>query len=263
MSDPEYAGALVDLDGTVYLGDRLLPGADGAVASLRDRDVAVLFVTNKAIERRETYCEKLTELGVPVSLDDVITSGAMTAQYLATHHPSEPVFVVGEDPLRRELEAAGLQLVETPEAAGVLLASMDRGFDYERLSAAHRAMEAASTFIATNPDRTCPTENGEIPDCAAMVGAIEGASGRDLERVIGKPSQTAIDASMDRLKLAPEQCLMVGDRLETDIEMGNRAGMTTVLVLTGVTDRSAVERSSIQPDYVIDSIADIGSVVGA
>jgi len=263
MSDGHFAGALLDLDGTVYLGDQLLPGADGAVTSLRDGGVSVLFLTNKAIERRETYCRKLTELGVPADEEDVITSGAMTAQYLATHHPSDPVFVVGEEPLERELEAAGLELTDTPEAAGVLLASMDRRFDYERLSAARRAVEAASTFIATNPDRTCPTETGEIPDCAAMVGAIEGASGRELERVIGKPSQTAIDASMDRLGLAPEQCLIVGDRLETDIEMGNRAGMTTVLVLTGVTDRRTVAASSIQPDHVIDSVADLGSVVGA
>lgn len=261
--DREYAGALVDLDGTVYLGDRLLPGADAAVASLRDRGVSVLFLTNKAIERRATYCEKLTRLGVPAGAEDVITSGAMTAEYLAAHHPADTVFVVGEEPLRQELEAAGLELTDTPEGAGVVLASMDREFDYERLSAAHRAMASADTFIATNPDRTCPTENGEIPDCAAMVGAIEGASGRDLERVIGKPSQTAIDASMDRLGLAPDRCLMVGDRLETDIEMGNRAGMTTVLVLTGVTDRQTVEESSIQPDHVIDSIADIGRVVGA
>jgi predicted HAD superfamily phosphohydrolase YqeG len=99
LRDREYAGALVDLDGTVYLGDQLLPGADTAVASLRDRGVSVLFLTNKAIERRATYCEKLTRLGVPAGEEDVITSGAMTAEFLAAHHASAPVFVVGEQPL--------------------------------------------------------------------------------------------------------------------------------------------------------------------
>lgn len=263
MREAVFEGALVDLDGTVYLGERLLPGAADAVAALRKRGIAVMFLTNKAIERRRDYCEKLRDLGIPVETNGVITSGTMAAQYLASHHPSEPVFIVGEDPLRRELEAEGVEIALSPDETGVLLASMDRGFDYERLSEAVRAMERATTFIATNPDRTCPTENGPIPDCAAMVGAIEGATGRELQRVIGKPSQTAIETSMDRLGLPPERCLMVGDRLETDIEMGNRAGMTTVLVLSGVTDRRTVDRSSIKPDHVIDSLADIGSVVGA
>jgi len=264
MSVPgDYAGALVDLDGTVYRGERLLPGADAGVATLRDRTGGVVFVTNKAIERRAAYCAKLERLGVPVSPEEVVTSGWMTAEYLATHHPDEPVFVVGEAPLRRELEERDLELATTPEETGVLLASMDREFDYARLSAARRALDGTTPFLATNPDRTCPTEDGEIPDCAAMVGAIEGATGRELGRVIGKPSRTAVDAATARLGAEPGRCLMVGDRLETDVAMGNRAGMTTVLVLTGVTDHETVERSPIQPDHVIDGLSDVGRVLEA
>lgn len=259
----DYEGAIVDLDGTVYRGERLLAGADAGVAALRERTGGVVFVTNKAIERREAYRAKLERLGVPVAPEEVVTSGWMTAEYLATHHPDEPVFVVGEAPLRRELEERGLDLARTPEETGVVLASMDREFDYARLSAASRAIAGATAFLATNPDRTCPTEDGEIPDCAAMVGAIEGATGRELGRVIGKPSQTAIDAATSRLGAAPERCLMIGDRLETDVTMGNRAGMTTVLVLTGVTDRETVEGSPIQPDHVIDGLSDVGRVLGA
>lgn len=261
MSDA-YDGAIVDLDGTVYLGDRLIPGADRAVESLRGNGIAVLFVTNKAVERRAAYREKLGELGVPTSEGEIMTSGGMTAAYLARHHADDPVLVVGEDPLRQELSERGLRLADDPDEATVLLASMDRGFDYERLTAALHAMDGDTTFLATNPDRTCPTANGEIPDCGAMVGAIEGATGRELDRVIGKPSVTAIDAAVAALDVEADRCLVIGDRLETDVRMGNRAGMTTVLVLSGVTDRETVDRSSIQPDHVVDSLADVEVVVG-
>ncbi|HKJ58763.1 MAG TPA: HAD-IIA family hydrolase [Halobacteriales archaeon] len=263
MGSPRYDGAVVDLDGTVYLGDRLIPGADGGVAALRDSGVSVLFVTNKAIERRAAYRDKLRRLGVQARTEDVMTSSAMTASYLAEHHPEAPIFVVGEAPLRRELTERNLRLTDDPDEAAVLLASMDRQFDYERLTDALHAMDDDTVFLATNPDRTCPTENGEIPDCGAVVGAIEGATGQELHGVIGKPSQTAIDAASSALDVAPERCLVIGDRLETDIRMGNRAGMTTVLVLSGVTDRETVERSSIRPDHVVDSLADVAEVLSA
>lgn len=261
MSPPPFDGVLMDLDGTVYLGEELIPGADAAISTLRDLDIPVLFVTNKAVERRETYCEKLNALGIPTAPEDVLTSGAMTASYLARNHPGDSIFVVGEDPLREELGQAGLRLTDRPAETEVLLASMDRQFDYRTLTDALHALDDTTTFIATNPDRTCPTETGEIPDCAAMVGAIEGATGHELERVIGKPSQTAIDAAFSRLGVEPASSLMVGDRLSTDVVMGNRAGMTTVLVLSGVTDRETLEESTIEPDYVLDSVADLGAVL--
>lgn len=261
MADPPFEGAVVDLDGTVYLGSRLIPGADDGVAALRAAGLGVVFFTNKAIDRRETYCEKLSGLGVPAESEDVITSAAMTAEYLAAHHPDEPVFVVGEAPLREELEERGLRLTDEPDETGVVLASMDRRFDYGRLTDALHAMEGAAAFVATNPDRTCPTADGEIPDCAAVVGAIEGATGREVETVVGKPSTTAIDVAATRLGVEVDRCLMVGDRLETDVLMGNRAGMTTVLVLSGVTDRETLRGSSTRPDHVVDSLADIGTVL--
>lgn len=263
MGSPPYEGAIVDLDGTVYLGDSLISGADRGVAALRESGAAVLFVTNKAIERRAVYRDKLGKLGVPARTEDVMTSSAMAGSYLAEHHPRARVFVVGETPLRRELADHDVRLTDDPDEAAVLLASMDRQFDYDRLTDALHAMDDDTVFLATNPDRTCPTENGEIPDCGAMVGAIEGATGHELHGVLGKPSQTAIDAASTALGVASERCLVVGDRLETDVRMGNRAGMTTVLVLTGVTDRKTLERSSIRPDHVVDSLADVGEVLSA
>ncbi|MFC5367263.1 HAD-IIA family hydrolase [Salinirubrum litoreum] len=261
MTDPPVEGALVDLDGTVFRGDPLIEGADDAVATLRAAGVSVLFLSNKATRRRAAFAEKLRRLGIDVDDDGIVNSALIAASYLETHHPDDPVFVVGEPPLRDELRAHGLTLTDDPEEAAVVLASMDRQFDYGTLTKALHAVDEETVFLATNPDRTCPTEGGEIPDCAGVVGAIEGVTGTDLDRYLGKPAQTAVDAALSGLDLPASRCLMVGDRLETDVRMANRAGMTSVLVLTGVTDRETLARSSIQPDYVLESIADIGQVL--
>ena len=261
MSSSSFAGALVDLDGTVFRGDPLIEGADDAVETLRAAEISVLFLSNKATRRRAAFAEKLRRLGIEVDDDDIINSALIAASYLETHHPEDPIFVVGEPPLREELRAHGLHLTRDPEETSVLLASMDRQFDYGTLTKALHAVDEETVFLATNPDRTCPTEGGEIPDCAGVVGAVEGVSGEALDRNLGKPAQTAVDAALRALDVPAARCLMVGDRLETDIRMANRAGMTSVLVLTGVTDRETLDRSSIQPDYVLESIADIDRVV--
>jgi arabinose operon protein AraL len=254
-------GAIVDLDGTVYRGEELLPGADRGVELLREGDAGVLFVTNKPIERRDSYCEKLNRLDIPCGSGDVITSATVTADYLAAEYPESVSYVVGEEPLREELRDAGLAVTEDPADASVVVASMDREFDYAALSDAMAAIDEETLFIATNPDRTCPVADGEIPDAAGMIGAIEGVTGQDLDGLMGKPSETIMRTAMGRLGVDPGQCFMIGDRLETDMEMGNRAGMTTVLVLTGVTTREDVAESSVSPDYVIDSLGDIGEVM--
>lgn len=261
MSGQQIEGALVDLDGTVYLGGDLIPGARNAIQTLRERGVSVLFLSNNTTKRRGDYVEKLDKLGIPATIDDILNSASVTASYLADHHPTDAIFVVGEEPLREELRGAGLAVTDRPEEADVVLASMDREFDYDTLTASIRAIGPDTAFLATNPDRTCPTERGEIPDCGAITGAIEGGSGGTLDRVLGKPAQTTVDAATDAIGVDASRCLMIGDRLETDIRMGNRAGMTTVLTLTGVTDRATLERTDEQPDYVIVSLAEIGTVL--
>ncbi|WP_135806555.1 HAD-IIA family hydrolase [Halorussus marinus] len=255
-----YDGAVIDLDGTVYRGGDLLAGADIGIEALRRR-TAVAFVSNKAIERRADYARKLTDLGVPTEPGEVLNSGAMTADLLAREYPDRAALVVGEAPLVADLEAAGVRVTETPADAGVVVASMDRSFDYETLTAAMNALDGDAAFVATNPDRTCPVADGEIPDAAGMIGAIEGVTGRELDAVAGKPSPTAMTAATNLLEADPGDCLLVGDRLETDIEMGERAGMTTVLVLTGVTDEADLREATVEPDYVLDSLASIETVL--
>ncbi|WP_049987800.1 HAD-IIA family hydrolase [Halobellus rufus] len=260
MSDG-YEAAILDLDGTVYLGDGLIDGAERSIETLRESLGSVLFLTNKAISRRRDYSEKLRGLGVDTSVDDVVNSGWVTAQYVREHHPDARAYVVGESPLLAEFHDAGIETTDEP--GDLLVASMDRQFDYEKLDTAMRTLENGAPFLATNPDRTCPTADGEIPDAAGMIGAIEGVTGETVDEVLGKPSPTMIETALDVVGVDPEACLMVGDRIETDIRMGERAGMTTVLVLSGVTDRETLAASDVDPDFVLESIAGIGEVLGA
>lgn len=260
MTESGYEAAILDLDGTVYRGDRLIDGADRSIHRLREEGTQVLFLTNKAIARRSDYSQKLTKLDVPADIGDVINSGWVTARYVADKHPDREALVIGETPLVEELQGAGIETTTTTPGE-LLVVSMDREFTYGKLDLALQTLEEGIPFLATNPDRTCPTENGAIPDAAGMIGAVEGITDRSVDAVLGKPSVTMLETALSEVESDPADCLMVGDRLETDIEMGERAGMTTVLVLSGVTDRETVADSPITPDYVLDSIADIGTVL--
>ena len=255
-----YKAAIVDLDGTVYLGDSLIPGADTGVATLREREIDVLFLTNNAIERRQDYIKKLTEFGLAANLENVINSGWITARYAADHYPDRRAFVIGEDPLVDELETAGLAVTQH-EPGDLLVVSMDRKFTYEKLRLGLRTLESGAPFLATNPDRTCPTGRKPIPDAAGMIGAVEGVSGRVVDQMLGKPSAMMAKTALSKLSADPSECLMIGDRLKTDIKMGNRAGMETALVMSGVTDSTMLSASNAAPDYVLDSLADIGAVL--
>ena len=256
-----FQGYIFDLDGTIYLGERAIPGAPETVRRLRQAGCRVTFVSNKPLEPRERYAEKLTRLGIPTEPADVLTSGHVLGRWLAAEAAGARVFVVGEPPLLAELAAFGLQITngaEHSEEADFVVAAFDRTLDYRKLNTAFQAIRQGARFVATNADRTCPVEGGEIPDAAAVIGAIEGCTGKQVELVAGKPSALIIEAGLARMGgLSPEQCLVVGDRLETDVVMAQRAGAASAVVLTGVTRREHLARSPIQPDYVLESVADI------
>jgi len=261
MSATGYEAAVLDLDGTVYLGDRLIPGVDAGIRRLRASVGPVRFLTNKAIARRRDYSEKLGRFGIDAERRHVINSGWVTAQYVSDRYPGSEAFVVGERPLVDEFHDAGVDT--TTDAPGdLVVASMDREFDYEDLDVALRTLRGGDApFLATNPDRTCPTESGAVPDAAGMIGAIEGVTGRTVDEVLGKPSARMVELTLEEVGVDPADCLMVGDRIETDILMGERAGMTTVLVLSGVTDREMIPEAAADPDYVLESLAEIEDVL--
>ena len=199
-------------------------------------------------------------MGIPASPKDVINSSLVLAQYLVCEMAEAMVFIIGEQPLLDEMAAAGLSLSNDPEKIEVVVASFDRTFDYRKLDIGYQALRRGARFFATNADHTCPVEGGDIPDAAAVIGALEGCSGRKVELVAGKPSTMIVDMVLEHLGLEASDCLMVGDRLETDIFMGNKAGMSTALVLTGVTSREALTSSSILPDFVLESIAEVSGL---
>ncbi|MBU1661273.1 MAG: HAD-IIA family hydrolase [Chloroflexi bacterium] len=256
----KFRGYIFDLDGTIYLGENAIPGAPEIIAELRQRGCGVVFISNKPLQPREVYAQKLTRLGIPTSTDDVINSTLVLIQYLLCEMPAAKVFVIGEQPLLDEMAAAGLSLSDKPDEIDVVIASFDRTFDYRKLNIGYQALRLGARFFATNADRTCPVEGGEIPDAAAVIGALEGCSRRKVELVAGKPSSLIVEVALERLGLPAKDCLMVGDRLETDMLMGNRAGMSTALVLTGVTQWADLSDSSVQPDYTLENVADIAYI---
>lgn len=251
------AGYLLDLDGTVYVGERLIPGADRAIAHLRELGRKVLFVSNKPLSSRRDYAEKLSSLGIPVQEDEVINSSYVLAQHLSREAPGARVFAIGELPLLVELCRADLDLCEDPEKIEYVIAAFDRTFDYRKLNIAFQALRRGAHFYATNPDRTCPVEGGEIPDAAAVIAALEATTGRKLEKTFGKPSRFMVEAALSILGFPADQCAMVGDRLETDMMMAKENGLLAILTLTGVTHRRDLASSPVQPDHVIAGIGDL------
>ncbi len=252
-----FQGYIFDLDGTIYLGPRVIDGAAATIRALRERGARVCFLSNKPVESRAHYAEKLRGFGIAADLTSVVNSSYVMARYLASRDPGAPVYVIGEPPLKEELTAAGLHVEADPTRVRYLIIAFDRTFDYRKLHDALIAVRHGARMLATNPDRTCPTEAGEIPDAAGMIGAVEGVTNRKVEVVVGKPNRIMLEVALERLGLPAGACLMVGDRLETDVAMGRAAGMPTALVLTGVTRRDELAAAPVRPDYVLESIQDL------
>jgi phosphoglycolate/pyridoxal phosphate phosphatase family enzyme len=249
-----HRGWLFDLDGTVYLGEALLPGAVKTIAALRADDRRVAFLSNKPLYTRADYADKLTRLGIPTAADDVVNSSIVLARHLQGLDPGAPVFVIGEPPLIGELRAHDFEVRDDAEVRWVVIA-FDRTFDYAKLNTALQAVRRHDArLIATNPDRTCPVEGGEIPDCAGMMAAVEAVTGKQVEVVVGKPSPIILQAALDALGVEAHDCVIVGDRIETDIVMGKTLGVATVLVLSGITREDDPRIVELQPDLVLPGI---------
>ncbi|HED04672.1 MAG TPA: HAD-IIA family hydrolase [Candidatus Fraserbacteria bacterium] len=251
------SGYLLDLDGTVYRGAKLIPGADRVIARLRARGRRLVFLSNKPLAPRRDYAEKLACLGVPAREEEVINSSYVMARYLARIAPHAPVYAIGEPPLIAELREAGLVISEDYEHIEYVVVAFDRTFDYQKLNLAFQAIRRGAHFVATNPDRTCPVEGGEIPDAAGMIAAVEAVTGKRVEEIVGKPSKIMIEAALAQLELPAARVAIVGDRLKTDIAMGQGSDLMTILTLTGVNSRDDLQKSAIQPDRVIGSLAEL------
>jgi len=255
---PAPLGYVFDLDGTVYLGDALLPGAAATIRALRDAGRRTLFLTNKPLERPGDYAVKLTRLGVPTDAADVVTSTDSLVHYLEGHPPGGPVLMLSEPLVATILVEAGHAVTDDPSSAAMVVVSWDRSFDYAKLERAFHAVRNGARIVATNPDPYCPGPDGPQPDCAAMLAALEACTERRAEAIVGKPSEHMAATLLARLGLPPAAVALVGDRLLTDVAMARRAGMWAVLVLTGATspaDLAAI--GAPQPDLVVDDIGQL------
>lgn len=265
-------GFVFDLDGTVYLGEAALPGAVETVAHLRENGKRVLFVSNKPLEPRTAYAAKLTRLGIPTDPDDVITSGYVLGYHLSKHLPDLRLYVIGETALLNELRGHGLHIVDEftdqdpkeviqPDGIDAVVVAFDRTLDYRKLNTAYQALLNGAHFYATNADKACPMPGGGIPDAGATITALEHITGRKLELLAGKPSHLIVDVALERLGLPAERCLMVGDRLETDIFMGQRSGMQTAVVLTGASSRQDAEKMDSPPTFILENIGELPGII--
>jgi 4-nitrophenyl phosphatase len=254
-------GVILDVDGTVVRGDEPIPGARTGLEWIDDVGLGRLFVSNNPTKPPEAYERRFERAGFAVRADEILTAATVTTTYLTEHHGDDRHYVVGEEGLRDLMRAAGLELVTDPSAATVLVASIDREFDYDDLATAMRVLRDDSVaFVGTDPDMVIPAAEGNVPGSGAVINAIAGAAGRDPDIVLGKPSDPARALVRSRLGLRPSECLVVGDRLDTDVAMGSMAGMTTALVTTGVTDEETLAASDVEPDYVLDSLAELSAV---
>ncbi|MFN8444310.1 MAG: HAD-IIA family hydrolase [Caldilineaceae bacterium] len=270
-------GFVFDLDGTVYLGESAIPGSVEGIAELRRRNKRVLFVSNKPLEPREKYAAKLTKLGIPTEPDDVITSAYVLGHHLAHHEPDLALYVIGEEGLRQELRGHGLNVLNeladqdpkqviNPAGIDAVVVAFDRTLDYRKLNTAYQALMRGAKFFATNADKMCPMPSVDglpagIPDAGGTIAALEHMTGRKLELLAGKPSTLTMQVAIDKVGIAPERMMMVGDRLETDIFMGQQAGMATAVTLTGVATRADVAQMERQPDFVINNLGEIPDLV--
>ena len=248
-------GLILDIDGTILRGNQAIPGAKEFIAELRRQGHLVVYVTN-ALESPSEQAERLSSAGVPATTDEIITAPQVLKAYLLQHLPDATIYVISDPPLPQEL-GLDYHISEDPNEIDAVVVSCDRNFNFHKLNIGFQALRCGAQFLAVNADATCPLPDGEIPDAGAVIGALEGCSNRKLDQVFGKPSSLIVKAALERLKLSTRECLIVGDSLESDISMGQQAGITTALVLTGVTQRENLVMAPVQPDYVLESITEL------
>ncbi|HKV58919.1 MAG TPA: HAD-IIA family hydrolase [Ktedonobacteraceae bacterium] len=250
-----YTTYLIDLDGVIYRGNALLPGAQEFVAWLDTNHMKYLYLTNNSFASGDQVLAKLTRLGISANAAHLLTAGQAAVQNIARRFPKGSVYVVGEEPLMELVKAQGLSVapIDSEEADAVLV-GLDRDFDYTKLTCAMNAVRAGAAFVTINRDPLLPVQGGFIPGTGSLAAAVEAASGISPE-VVGKPEPTLLYEAMHLLDSQPGETVMVGDGLGVDILAGKNAGTHTLLLLSGTTSREALAASTIKPDHVYDDLA--------
>jgi HAD superfamily hydrolase (TIGR01450 family) len=259
MPDKLFGGYVFDLDGTIYLGDELLPGAERLVLKLRELGKRVIFLSNNPTKDPKMYAEKLGKLGLKTPESEIVNTVVTMTEWLLQNHPDATVFPISEEPLKRSLAEAGIRMSEKAEEIDIVIASYDRGFEYSKLQIAFDAIwfYGRAMLVTTNPDRYCPFPGGRgEPDSAAIVAAIESCTGAKCQVNVGKPDPIMLHTIMGLIGLDAGDCVMTGDRLYTEIRMAKDAGMPSAVVLTGETTAGELEAELEEnlPDFTLERI---------
>jgi HAD superfamily hydrolase (TIGR01450 family) len=259
VPDRLYEGYVFDLDGTIYLGDELLPGAKRLILKLRELGKRVIFLSNNPTKDPKMYAEKLGELGLKTPASEIVNTVVTMTEWLLRNQPDATVFPISEEPLKNSLGEAGIRISEDPEEIDIVIASYDRGFDYRKLQIAFDAIwfYKRAMLVTTNPDRYCPLPGGRgEPDAAAIVAAIEACTGTKCHVNVGKPDPIMLETIIDLIGPDAKECVMSGDRLYTEIRMAKRAGMPSAVVLTGETTKRDLAGEPVEnlPDYTLERI---------
>ncbi len=250
---------LLDLDGTVYKGKTAISGTVEALEKLRERGIRFFFISNAATQSRIGVVERLAAMGIRSAKEEIYNSSYATAMYLGENFPNRTVFCFGEEGMKEEFRAHGIKTVEE-ESADIVVVSLDRTVNYQKITACYRAIRNGALFIATNDDADFPVEEGYLPGAGAMVAAVERCTGKK-PFIIGKPNTYFARLILKENKLKKDEVLVVGDRLETDIRFARNSGIKSTLVLTGVTKKEDIKKARDKPDYVLESIAGLPSLI--
>ena len=247
---------LLDMDGTFYLGNKLLPGSKEFVSFLEGQTQKdFLFLTNNSSKSRENYLQKLAKMGFDFPKDKVMTSGEASILYLQKEFPGEAVYLVGTPSLEQEFRHAGITLTSESPKAAVL--GFDTTLTYDKLWRLCDLVREGIPYIATHPDFNCPIEGGFMPDIGGMIAFVKACTGREPDVIIGKPNRYIAEAASVKTGVPLSEIAMVGDRLYTDIAIGKQAGITSILVLSGETSKEDLEGSEIRPDYIFENLGEL------
>ena len=249
----------LDLDGVIYLGDILIDGAKFFVEKLIEHNIPYLFVTNSTLKTREFYAQKLNKMGIPVEKEQIITAAYATARYIQNREKNKTftAFLLGEEGLRHEFSTLNCQfLTENDEnISDYVVVGLDRSINYKKICKATKDLLEGAHFIGVNNDTLWPTENGLMPGVGVFVAALKAACNRE-PYIVGKPNTFMLKLAMEKIKATPQEVLMVGDKLDSDILMGNKARTRTALVLTGVTSKEEASAATglLKPGIIVENL---------
>ena len=248
---------IFDLDGTIYIGDNEIEGSFDAIRKLKQMGKKICFFTNNSSRRHEEYIAKFAKMGLEITDDEIYTSGQATCEWLVENHPNKKVFLLGNEGLQGEFKAYGIELDE--DNPDICVVAFDTSLEYNRVYKFCNKLfnNKDMLYVATHPDKSCPAPECSMPDIGAIISLIDDTIQRLPDVIVGKPFETAGDVIRRRFNVDKKEVAMVGDRLSTDIDFGNRCGFASILVLSGETSMKDVKKSKVKAKYILKDVKEI------